>query len=432
MTGTREPNLLLRAARRELRETQEQTAAALGALMDRPVDPEYIGRLERGVVTWPNAEYRAALQQHFGVASPGELGLYCRRSQPKQVEADNVRRRVFLNALPLPLVVSSGQSLTSLVTQANAEPDALPRRVGLEHLEQVRILVAQAYELGDRWGGGLVRAMLGAQMRWAVGLLDAHVDPAIAEDLHSEVGWLAAYCGWSCHDVGANTAAQCYEEIALHCAEQADNWTLRAHAYSDLSRMTAHRGDGDTALTLSQHSQIRSDRLTPLNRVCLAAVEARTHGQRGDAQSCLAAVRRAEEHFTSVIPANETATMLAYYSPARLSADSGHALLPLAMRGQHVTTTVELLRSAAESYPAALARPRVLAELRLAALLFAQGDPAEAVAVTTGALDSAGSVRSNRILDLLTELQQLTSNPRHRSVPGIADLRQRITTILVP
>jgi transcriptional regulator with XRE-family HTH domain len=432
MSGTREPNLLLRAARRELRETQEQTAAALGALMDRPVDPEYIGRLERGVVTWPNAEYRAALQQHFGVASPGELGLYCRRSQPKQVEADNVRRRVFLNALPLPLVVSSGQSLTSLVTMANAEPDALPRRVGPEHLEQVRILVAQAYELDNRWGGGLVRAMLGAQMRWAVSLLDAHVDPTIAEDLHSEVGWLAAHSAWACHDVGANTAAQRYEEIALRCAEQADDWALRAYACSDLSRMLAYRGDGDTALTVAQQAQVRSDRLTPLCRTFLAAVEARAHGERGDAQSCLAAVRRAEEHFASVMVANEPSTMLAYFSPTHFTGDTAHALSRVAMRGQHVATTVELLRSAVESYPAAKARPRVLAELRLAALLFAQGDPAAAVAVTTGALNSAGSVRSHRILDLLTELQRLTSDPRHRSVPGIVDLRQRITTILVP
>ncbi|MGH4024739.1 MAG: hypothetical protein ACRDRV_09155, partial [Pseudonocardiaceae bacterium] len=79
MGGGRELNLLLREARQERRETQEQTAAAIGELLGRPVDPEYIGRLERGVVTWPNAEYRAAFQQHFGAASPGELGFYCRR-----------------------------------------------------------------------------------------------------------------------------------------------------------------------------------------------------------------------------------------------------------------------------------------------------------------------------------------------------------------
>lgn len=394
------------------------------------MDPEYIGCLERGVVTWPNAEYRDAFQQHFGVASPGELGFYCHRFQPKPVEADNVKRRVFISALPLPLVASAGEPLARLVNLANAELTDLPRRVGAEHVEQVRRLVAQSWELGDQWGGGLVREMLGAQMRWAVSLLDAHVDPAVSDDLHSAVGRLAAYSGWSCHDMGADTAAQRYFEIALRCAEQADDWTLRADTYSDLSRMLQYGGDADTALTVAQQSQIRSDRLTSLNRACLAAVEARAHGKRGDDQSCLAAVRRAEEHFAAVIPINETPTMLAYYSPARLAGDTGQALWPVSMRGQHVATTVELLQSAAESYPSTKARPRALCELRLASLMFAQGDPAEAVAVASSALDHAGSLRSQRIVDNLTELHRLAGHPRHRSMSGVAPLQQRITETL--
>lgn len=161
---------------------------------------------------------------------------------------------------------------------------------------------------------------------------------------------MAAWSGicWACHDVGANTAAQRYIEVALRCAGKAGDWELYADSYSNLSRMLVHGGDGD--------------------------------------QSCLAAVRRAEEHFASAVPANETTIMLDFFSSAQLASDSGYALLPLAMRGQHVATTVELLRTAAESYPIAKARPRVLAELRLSSLLFAQGDPAEAVAVATSAL----------------------------------------------
>jgi hypothetical protein len=116
------------------------------------------------------------------------------------VEADDMRRRVFLNALPLPLVASSGAYLATLVNLTTTASNPLPRLVGLEHLEQVRALVARAYELGDRCGGGVVRDLMGTQMQWAVGLLDAHVDPAIAADLYAEVGWLASYCGWSCYE----------------------------------------------------------------------------------------------------------------------------------------------------------------------------------------------------------------------------------------
>ena len=430
MGGKRELNLLLRGARQDLHETQEQTAVAVGELLGRPVDPEYIGRLERGVVTWPNAEYRAAFQQHFGVASPGELGFYCRRSQPRPTEADNVKRRVFISTLPLPLAMAGGQSLATLVNLANSEPTPTPRRVGQEHLEQVRDLVSQAYELGNRWGGGPIRELLGAQMRWAVGLLDAHVDPAIADELYSEVGWLADFTGWTCHDVGANTSAQRYFEVALRCAEQADNWDLRADAYSNVSRVLAYGGDGDTALTMSQNSQIRSDRLSPLANACMQVVEGAAHAKRGDDQSCLTAVRRAEEHFASAVAGNETTTMVDFFSRAQLAADSGYALLPLAMRGQHVGTTVELLRTAVDAYPASKARSRALSELRLASLMFAQGDPAEAVTVATSALDHARTLRSQRIRDNLTELQRHTAHPRHHSVPGVAPLHDRIAHAL--
>ncbi|MGH3909051.1 MAG: hypothetical protein ACRDTE_33470 [Pseudonocardiaceae bacterium] len=431
MGGNRELNLLLRAARLGMRETQEQTAAAIGELLGRPVDPEYIGRLERGVVTWPNVEYRAAFQQHFGAASsPSELGFYCRRSQPRPVEADNVKRRVFISTLPLPLVTSAGEPLARLVNLANSEPTDLPRRVGAEHVAQVRGLMAQADQLDHTWGGGQIRELLGAQMRWAVSLLDAYIDPAISTDLYSAVGWLAAKSGWSCHDVGANTAAQYYFEIALRCAEQADNWDLRADTYADLSRMYQHGGDGERALTMSQHSQVRSDRLTPLARACMAAVEAGAHGTRGDAQGCLTGIRRAEEHFAAAVPGNETPAMLAFFSPAELAEDTGQALWPLAMRGHHDQTTIGLLRSAAASYPDSYARSRARCELRLASLMFAQGDPAEAVTVATSALAHARTLRSVRIRDNLTELHRQTAHPRHRTVPGIAPLHEHITQTL--
>jgi hypothetical protein len=430
MGGKPELNLLLRGARLGMRQTQEQTATAIGELLGRPVDPEYIGRLERGVVTWPNAEYRAAFQQHFGAASPGELGFYCRRTHSRPTEADNVKRRVFLNALPLPLAMAGGQSLATLVNLANADATPVPRRVGQEHLEQVRDLVSQAYELDNLWGGGAVRELRAAQMRWAVGLLDAHVDPAIEDDLYSQVGWLADFTAWTCHDVGADASAHRYYEVALRCAEKADNWDLRADAYADVSRMLVYGGDGDTALTMSQNSQIRSDRLSPLARAYMQVVESAAHGKRGDDQRCLSAVRRAEEHFASAVPGNETTTMVDFFSRSQLAADSGYALLPLAMRGQHVGTTVELLRTAVDSYPASKARSRALTELRLSSLMFAQGDPAEAVTVATSALDHARTLRSQRIRDNLTELHRHTTHPRHRSVSGIAPLRERITQTL--
>jgi hypothetical protein len=120
--------------------------------------------------------------------------------------------------------------------------------------------------------------------------------------------------------------------------------------------------------------------------------------------------------------------MVAFYSSAQLAGDSGHALWPLALRGQHVHTAADRLRRAADSYPVGYARSRTLGLTRLASLTFAQGDPAEAVGVATDALDETGSVQSHRVADNLIALRRVAR--RHRGVPGVAPLRQRITRTL--
>ena len=69
-------NDLLREARRRSGLTQEQTAEAIGGLLGRVVEPEYIGRLERGAVHWPGKAVRSAFRQHFNVGSDSDLGFY--------------------------------------------------------------------------------------------------------------------------------------------------------------------------------------------------------------------------------------------------------------------------------------------------------------------------------------------------------------------
>lgn len=289
-------------------------------------------------------------------------------------------------------------------------------------------MVAQAKPLDLRFGGGFAREVLAGQLRWAVGLLDAHMDHSVWAALHSAVGELAVVTAWSSHDLGANGAAQRCYQVALHCAEQADDWDIHAETRSEMARIAQYSGDGETALTLAHQSMVRSDRLTPLRRACLVAVEARAHGKRGDADACLAAVRRAEDQFAAADPANETPAMVAFFGPAQLAGDTGNALWPLAMRGLHVQTTAERLRTAADSYPVGYVRARTLGLTRLALLTFTQGDPEQAVATATEALDGAGSVHSQRVTADLVELRRVTW--QHRTAPGVAALRKRVTATL--
>ncbi|MGH3904780.1 MAG: helix-turn-helix transcriptional regulator [Pseudonocardiaceae bacterium] len=428
MDGERQPNLRLRRARKALGRTQAQVAEAIGVLLGHPVDPEYVGRLERGVLTWPHAYHREAFRAYFGVASDEELGFYCRRSTPAPPwEDDDVRRRTVLGGLPLAGLATSGP-LVTLVDAAMAESSLIPRRVGAEHVVQVRALAGHAHEMIHQFGGGGMWQMLGGQMRWAVGLLGAHVDPAASRDLHSAVGHLARKAGWSSHDMGIDAAAQRYYQVALRCAERADDWSLRGKSLLDLSRIAEYSGDGEAALTVAQQAMVRPDRLTSLERVWVSAAESRAYGRRGDVQACRAAVGCTEEHFAGADPANESPAMVAFSSPAELAEGTGGAQFPLALRGHAVTDTARRLRTAADTHGPGSVPGRIMCLAQLSTLQFTQGDPDEAVAVANTCLDTVGAVRSRRVTDHLTVL--CTATTQHCHVPGVADLRHRLNRAL--
>ncbi|MGH3796745.1 MAG: hypothetical protein ACRDSP_17860 [Pseudonocardiaceae bacterium] len=399
----------------------------MGELLGQPVDPEYVGRLERGVLTWPHGYHREALRAYFGVASDEELGFYCRRSAPAPAWEDEMRRRALLAALPLAGLATSG-TLGALVEAAAAEAVPIPRRVGADQVAQVRALSTHAYQMGEQFGGGAVRETLSAQVRWAVGLLDAHVDPVASRGLHSAVGHMARLAGSSSHDVGADGAAHRYHQVALYCAEQSQDWWLRAATLKKLARIAEYSGDGETALTLAQQAMVRPDRLTLLQRADLTTVEARAHGKRGDDAACLAAAGRAEDHVAAADPASEYPAMVAFFSPAELAGETGCARWPLAMRGQGVTETARLLHTAADTYPSGAARSRNSCLARLATLQFTHGDPHEAVTTARTYLDAARTVQSRRITGELTSLRHATT--KHHTLTAVADLRHRLNHTL--
>lgn len=45
------------------------------------IDANYVSKLERGVITWPNRAYRNAFRTFFRAASDAELGFYPSRTR---------------------------------------------------------------------------------------------------------------------------------------------------------------------------------------------------------------------------------------------------------------------------------------------------------------------------------------------------------------
>lgn len=386
---------------------------------------QYISRLEIGRITWPNTVYRAALRAVLGVPTDADLGLYCQQVATAGERTHAMHRRDFLATLPT--VALAEHPLGDLIAAATAEPTPPPHRVGLEHAHQIRQLARQADVLDHLHGGGLTREILGAQVRWAIGLLDAHVDRAAEPELLSATGDLCIAAGFACHDGGQAGAARYYLAAALRCAVEADDWELRARALSNMAAVAAYCGDGEDALTLAQQAQIRADRFTPLRRSRLALLEAHAHGRRGDSSACLAAIGRAEDEFAAADPANEPPVLTFFFSPAELAGDSANALHHLALHGSHVDTALNRHREAVAGYSAAHPRSRTLSTTKLATLLLHSGDPAEAVHLGHQALDTAEQLRSRRITDSIRDLHHATT--QHNS-PEVHDLRQRAARAL--
>jgi hypothetical protein len=46
---------------------------------NRAIDGNYVSKLERGVITWPNRAYRQAFRTFFNAMSDAELGFYAKR-----------------------------------------------------------------------------------------------------------------------------------------------------------------------------------------------------------------------------------------------------------------------------------------------------------------------------------------------------------------
>lgn len=423
------PNHRFRQAREARNQTQLRVAHGVSELLRHEVDPEYIGRLERGVITWPNAQYRAAFRRYFQVASDTDLGFYCTRSSPVppwKDEDDEMRRRALLSALPL-IGMGVSEPLATLVAQATQQAP-IPRRVGAGQVAQIRTAATYGYSMMEQFGAPAVYEMLSAQLRWAVRLFDAHVDRWASQDLYSAVGSLSRHAVFAAHDLGLEGAANRYGQIALRCADEADDWALRAKAFHDLSRVAERSGEGDTALTLAQQAMVRPDRLTSLERATVTAAEAAAHGGRGDLNACLTALGRTEDYVAAADPANESPSMVEYFSSAELGFVAGYALWPLALRGRAVDESLQWLRLAADNYAPDRVRARLQCQTKLATLLFRYGDPDEAVSVASACLDKAQTVQSRWLTDDLRALRNATR--QHRDRPGVAELRHTLNRTL--
>jgi hypothetical protein len=80
-------NYRLRGMRLATGMTEGQVAEEVARLVaaqtgrELAIDGNYMSKLERGVITWPNRAYRQAFRTLFGVAKDADLGFYPSRTR---------------------------------------------------------------------------------------------------------------------------------------------------------------------------------------------------------------------------------------------------------------------------------------------------------------------------------------------------------------
>jgi hypothetical protein len=173
---------------------------------------------------------------------------------------------------------------------------------------------------------------------------------------------------------------------------------------------------------------VRADRLTASERAMLHTAHARALAKMSRVRETLIAVGTADDDFGRSDPANDPPWM-AYYDHAQHVGDTGHALFDLAVRGRSPQQATTRLATAVAEHTASFARSRAISQTKLASLTMVTGDPSEAAAIGTAALDAAGTIRSRRAADDLRELARFAA--RHPKVPEAAALRHRISNLVL-
>lgn len=434
--GLAEPNAQLRAYRRAVVVPGSAAGLTRQELAERvnhwlyahtgkvyEIDANYIGKLERGVIRWPQRTYREALRAVLGVGSDQELGFFIRRSADSTVE--DMDRHQFLR-----IAAATGAGAlagSALGLPASAAPTPVPTRIGRTEIAQLRLAAETFNQWAHRFGGVAAREVATAQLNWAARLLRADCPAALRPELLSAVALLGEVTGFATFDACAHDDARKIFRFALACAEEADDWHQRANLLSSMARQSAWCGQPDAALTQVELALVRSDRLTATIRANLHTIRARALAKMGRIQQTLAAVGNADEEFAHTRPQNDP-QWVRFYDHAQHRGDTAHALFDIALRGRRRTEAGPRLAYATAHYGAAYPRSRVFTEIKLASLTMATGDPRRAAVIGHRALADGQSLRSRRAVEELRELHRFCE--RQHRIPEVTELRDRISEVV--
>lgn len=284
-------NEALRRHRNARRWTQTQVAEHVCAQVqaatgrDPELDGNWVSRLERGAITWPSGDYRAALCAVFQVTSEAELGLYPKGSAPlggkPTVEAVEEDPRSLAADTELSARLARHAADTNVNALVLEQFDADVERLARDFVSRpLPLLVPE------------IRTARAEVFR----LLEGRQHPSQTRHLYVVAGWL---CGLAAHvslDLGDRSAAATHARTVVQCAEIAEHSELRAWARSFQSLAAYWAGNYRRAADLAQAGQNEGPGSgAGTIKARLLSLEARARAAEGDEHSALRTLTLAQE-----------------------------------------------------------------------------------------------------------------------------------------
>jgi transcriptional regulator with XRE-family HTH domain len=273
----------LRALRLARGWTQEQAAAAVLAEVRETteneassIDAAWIGRLERGRLKWPTADYRAALRAVYGVASDADLGLSGARSRAalEPVQSPNLRQ---LDRLRRALDDTFNEG--AMATSTLDDWEATVVRYGAICRDQP---------------AGLLITDLASDLAELQAVLSRPRPISSARRLTRVTAQMAGLLCLALIKIDDRSAFRGWARTARVAAAEAGDpetlsWVLAQEAYGHY-----YSGDLPEALGVARSAQECAGRTNYVGALLAAALEARIHGAHGQSADCRAALDRAE------------------------------------------------------------------------------------------------------------------------------------------
>ncbi|WP_394614544.1 XRE family transcriptional regulator [Lentzea sp. JNUCC 0626] len=378
------------------------------------LDGAAVSRWERGAVRWPREHYRTALRHVLQSATDADLGF-----RPAQ------KRSVVLDAVDYGSEIDLGVSPEEYVGRMT--DTSTPTRVGMSDVIRVRKATAAIAASENMYGGGLSFASAKGQLEWATRLLKAQAKNETRRALYEAVGNLSAVVAFSAFDMGNQDLATDSFVYSLWCAQKGGSWQLRAATLADMARQAVYLDDLDTALERIEFAQVRADRVTPTGRAMLATVHARLLSQLGDHKAAVAAVDRADEHFSDRNSVDDP-PWLTYYDEAEHQGSTARALTPLAILERSPEQAVERLDAAIKLHSDRYPRSRTFSMIRLATLLLDADEPSTAIPIGHQAVADAAEFHSQRMSKELEGLHKAAE--RCCSTPDVRDFADHLGRVL--